>query len=428
MMRRRRGWAARNVAQGARAGLVIDTSIPLGSASPLGPLGQAYEPTYVPITPPLDASIPPLGSASPGALGPLGQVFMPTPAPAVPDSERAWAVYAGALAKGRPSALLEALYQFYVTIATSEGKPSRSPSHARPTPTFAPGQEVYYTKTRNVRIAGDLVLPPYVFDRKSQSFSPEQLWTGSRVIPNGSRVRIESILDTTLESYTFDRLFRDYTAGPDLTASGFWALIRYSGRSQNPAGTRVFQDEFTGWVPLETLSIQPRTGFVARTRGTEARPEARTGVVLAPPIFTDPGLANRGLGTLGQYAEAQQLVPIDPRTGDTVRCVSPKGCALYPITARDRGISQGAVRRGSYVLDYTAPMLVMAGPFQLPLDLGIQEPIRTVSVRAGIPRLKPGDWVYHVRYSGPATHAATNARQSIVNREGYINAAHVRSA
>lgn len=112
------------------------------------------------------------------------------------------------------------------------------------------------------------------------------------------------------------------------------------------------------------------------------------------------------------------------RRGAVIGCTYPNGCGLYPLFTLNPGASQGDVRRGSMLVPQGGELVILNGPFAVPDDF--QAPIRTVSVNAYTPRVRPGGVIYHVRFTGTAIDPVTGARRSVANVEGYVNGAHVQ--
>ena len=113
-----------------------------------------------------------------------------------------------------------------------------------------------------------------------------------------------------------------------------------------------------------------------------------------------------------------------PGRDSVVRCTWESGCAIYPLFTLNRGVAQGVVRRASFVLPANAQIVIAGDAIRVPGDR--QAPIRTVSVKAGIPRVEPDGAVYPVRYSGTMINPRTGVQFQVTNFEGYVNAAHIR--
>ena len=211
-----------------------------------------------------------------------------------------------------------------------------------------------------------------------------------------------------------------------ISESPGWVEVHYTNEYLNAVAA--------GFIPRQWLAIDPpapvrRLGRVRTGQFSNVQPNAsplgrpRDPLnVLGPMPFVPPILRRELPPFLG--TTSSEPPAIGP--GVIARCVGPNGCALYPTFALHRNINsglyapQGNVRRASFALPAGAEVRVIGGPFPVPDD--IQAPIRTVSVNAYIPRVRPGGAVFGVRYTGPAVDV-TGREVQLANHSGFIDAA-----
>ena len=175
---------------------------------------------------------------------------------------------------------------------------------------------------------------------------------------------------------------------------------------------------------MSSRAVRRMQSYLAGRRAMPPFIVARTGQLAQAPlgvVLNAPMPRMRlpiGIAHLGRSSRI--LLPPAPTigVGSVLRCEDPRGCALYPGFTMTLGVSQGSVRRASYVLEQGSEVIALGVTFPAPDDPNA--PIISVSVKPLLRQVWPGSPIVRVPYTGVLIDPRTGTRSSVAGAEGYV--------